>query len=297
MSRQTGLQSTRIWFIVVVFLVTTSACGLRQEAPTPTPPSPPSGNQAPVVGVPATFTAPPPVDESPIFTPPPPDAQSSEPGEATTPIGAIGSVDVVITGVSVNNAETPGKVYASIGVSNQGSGTPTSSFTVRWYPHAKSDVVGCSWDLEAYQIPPTHVAATLQCVYTYEGTGNMQYLTVVDADKDISETDESNNTATGEINIQKPGQPQGMVPAPANCTFKMVDTSTASIEWTVAYPLIDGFCIYRDDGSQIECIGKEKRSYNVNIFKEAGTLFFDVRSYIGSLKSPPNLCVATPQTQ
>jgi hypothetical protein len=285
--------AVRLYIIIVVLIICVLACSRGQTVPTPTFTNTPTNFGSPDLvtpdlgssATPTSWNAP-----SPTFTLYPP----QNPPVGTTPVGAIGPVDVVITGVSVNNAESPGKVNVTVGVANAALGTPTSSFTVRWYPHAKSDIVGCSWDLEAYQIPPTHAVATVQCDYIYKEHGTMHYLTIVDADNDIVETDEGNNSVKGDITIQKPPTPF-VVPSPSNCGVKRIDTTNASIMWDFpTSPLVDGFCIYRNDGSQITCVDRSKHSLAYNVSKEASTLFFDVRAYIGSVESPPNVCIARP---
>jgi hypothetical protein len=255
------------------------------------------------------------VDDSPTFTSPPgvtvpagdPDLASPTPGgpvqqitptftamppeDKSQPRGAMGDVDLVIREIQVDHGQAVGEVFVTVLAANKGPSIISSSFTIRWYPHGKSDVVGCSWDITAQQIAsPTMV----NCAYTYSEDGEMHWRAVMDADNDVEETNEDNNLERGKITIKKAAQPAPQMVAPVNCRGNIVSTGSMNIQWD--YPgnvAVDGFCIYRQDGSQIDCVGAGDRSLIVNtVANQSG--FYDVRAYLGSQESAPNTCTVKP---
>jgi len=124
--------------------------------------------------------------------------------------GTASQPDLEIGNVSVWSPvpTDPGKVQIEIEVRNTGSG-PAGAFTVRWYPHQRSDVVGCSVDVAGL---PANSGQILPCSYTYAEHGEMHWRAVVDADNDIqNELREDNNEKSGTVGIEADGggqQPQ-----------------------------------------------------------------------------------------
>jgi len=115
--------------------------------------------------------------------------------------GTVGQPDLEIGEVSVwvPAPTEPGTVAVQIPVNNVGN-APAGAFTVRWYPHQASDVLGCSIDVDGL---PANSSQILNCPpYTYANHGEMHWRAVVDEDNEIQNEPKGNNEARGTVRIE-----------------------------------------------------------------------------------------------
>lgn len=108
--------------------------------------------------------------------------------------------DLMIDNVQVTPTSEPGKVNVIITYSNHNNAPVTSGFTIRWYPHEGSNVVGCSRDVDAATARAGSWAGIV-CPYTYAERGEMHWRAVVDADNDVAESNDNNNEKKGAVTI------------------------------------------------------------------------------------------------
>lgn len=93
----------------------------------------------------------------------------------------------------------PGNVQIEIPINNIGDGS-AGAFTVRWYPHQRTDEVGCSIDIDGL---PANSSQIQNCSYSYPGHGEMHWWAIADADNDIqNELSEENNEQRGTVFIE-----------------------------------------------------------------------------------------------
>lgn len=137
----------------------------------------------------------------------PPGGEEAPPGggEAQQPDLEIGEVSVWVP-----MPTEPKTVAVIIEVRNVGNG-PAGAFTVRWYPHERSNEVGCSLDVMG--LPANSAQILDDCPsYTYAQHGEMHWRAVVDEDNEIQNDPKGNNQARGTIRIEAGGgggqQPQ-----------------------------------------------------------------------------------------
>lgn len=137
----------------------------------------------------------------------PPGGEEAPPGggEAQQPDLEIGEVSVWVP-----MPTDPKKVAVTIEVRNIGSG-PAGAFTVRWYPHQKSNEVGCSLDVMGLGAGVSQILDDCPS-YTYGQQGEMHWRAIVDEDNEIQNDPKGNNEARGTIRIGAGGgggqQPQ-----------------------------------------------------------------------------------------
>ena len=114
-------------------------------------------------------------------------------------------VRIPAASVTVPDPARPSTVKVEITVGNP-SDVAAGAFTVRWYPHHASGVIGCSKDIPQLA---AHGRGTFRCNYTYPAgeRGTMHWKAVADSDNDIAESNENNNTETGTVVIQAPSPP------------------------------------------------------------------------------------------
>lgn len=247
---------------------TPTAMPVYDESPTPPPgQEPPAGEEPPAVEPPAAE--------------PPPDA---------LPKGATGAVDLVITSATVQSMSVPSEAGITIYAGKKGPGLVTSSFTVRWYPHGKSDEVGCSWDIPADMV--NQGDQVVGCTYPYKGHGEMHWRAIMDADDDVEETKEGNNTVNGTLTIPKPsGETTLYLAAPIYCTWNLSSIpKNIEIGWDYSGSDIDGFRIYQGVTSLELELGPGARGAIIQNLELSTQYHFDVRAFKGNTESAPDAC-------
>jgi len=127
----------------------------------------------------------------------------------TPPQGGTSERDLVIADASLKTMTDPGKVRIEITVRNAGAAEVAKKFIVRWYPHQKSDTVGCKMEFNGLG---AKASTTQDCTYIYTEHGEMNWRAVVDPDDEVNESNENNNEQTGTITIKAAGAPVGPTP-------------------------------------------------------------------------------------
>lgn len=124
--------------------------------------------------------------------------EEEEPGEEPVE-EEQGQPDLVLAGVGLRTPPfyVGQSILISVTISNEGA-VDARSFTVRWYPQ-DGPVVGCSWD--------TGLAAgqtrTLTCNHSYTEPAPKTWRAHVDAESEISESNENNNQRSGVIAVSE----------------------------------------------------------------------------------------------
>ncbi|MFC1960761.1 CARDB domain-containing protein [Chloroflexota bacterium] len=130
------------------------------------------------------------------------DVYVSVAGDGELPPQAAGAPDLSIA--SANAAvmpSPPGTVVTNYMILNNGD-TDAGAFTVRWYPHGTSDMLGCSEDVGGL---PAGQSVELSCIFTYPEHGEMHWRVIVDEDGEIAEANEDNNAWRGTVVIAGAG--------------------------------------------------------------------------------------------
>ena len=127
---------------------------------------------------------------------------SGEEGSGSDVEGAAELPDLRINSLTVwvDDPNQPNVVQGRIQILNLGQ-SPSGAYTVRWFPHQNSDVVGYSEDGESLD----HGGSKeFRFTYTYSEWGEMHHVVTVDPDNEIAESDETNNNRTGMVRIERP---------------------------------------------------------------------------------------------
>ena len=211
-----------------------------------------------------------------------------EPPEEEVPPD-VGQADLIIQNASVSVSQRPGEVDVSVVAIKQGTAQVTSSFTIIWKPHAKSDEIGCSWDINANKINQGPV--TKSCQYTYPGFGEMHWSAIVDATNDVGEAEENNNVITGIVAIQKVQIAPTIAP-PTNCSWRVASIPRIiELAWQYTMPAdIDGFRIYMAGTSLELVVGKNANQASIPNLELNTQYHFDVRAYKGNVESAADMC-------
>jgi hypothetical protein len=110
-----------------------------------------------------------------------------------------GVPDLTFIGASIPNSTKRGQgFYVSFSLKNLG---PQSAgrFNVRWISDVAGSIVGCSWEVNT--IGPQE-ALKLDCNFPgYPQAGVYHWQILADADNEVNETDDQNNTMSGQINV------------------------------------------------------------------------------------------------
>ena len=225
--------------------------------------------------------------QEPVEVQPEPPEGEVPPEEEVPP--DVGQADLIIQNASVSVSQNPGKVNVSVVAIKQGTAQVTSSFTIIWKPHAKSDEIGCSWDINANKINQGPV--TKSCQYTYPGFGEMHWSAIVDATNDVGEAEENNNVITGIVAIQKVQIAPTIAP-PTNCSWRVASIPRIiELAWQYTMPAdIDGFRIYMAGTSLELVVGKNANQASIPNLELNTQYHFDVRAYKGNVESAANMC-------
>jgi len=221
--------------------------------------------------------------------------------------GGTAQTDLIISDVTARALESPaGGADINITVTNTGS-VDAGLFTVRWYPHAAQDVVGCSEDIAL----PAGESAVVRCMYVYPRQGEMHFRAVVDADNDITESSERNNTYQGTVTIAQGGDPGASdggqtggtlppPPAPVNCTAQALSATEIGIRWEYTGSGHSGFRIFQA-GTSLEANiqNPDARQAKIGNLAANTQYHFDVRAVNsnGTATSPPEACAVDVTTQ
>jgi len=151
---------------------------------------------------------------------PPAPPESGQPPEGEQPPpppeggGTAGLPDLIVQDATVwvPDAAQPNFVRGRIVIVNIGDVT-SPAYTVRWFPHRNSDVVGYAADGAPLEVGRR---AEFTFSYTYPQSGDMHWGVRVDPDNEVAESDETNNTGGGQVHIerQSAAADQGSVSAP-----------------------------------------------------------------------------------
>jgi hypothetical protein len=253
MEKPTRKRHTFMLALIVTLIGSAIFCG-RGQPTNPAPPQPPPAGEQPPSGQPAA------------------------------------GVDLFASSVTVEPTGNGYEVKVAVSVSKQGDGLVTSGYTARWYPHGKSDALGCSWDF-GNKVNQGEVTKT--CTYTYENFGEMHWRAIVDAANDVAETDEENNILKGTTTIAKSGGDYVLVLSPPkNCEWNVASVPRdIEIRWQYTAPEdIDGFRIYQGATSlELELDADARFAVMQNL--ELSTQYhFDVRAYKGARESVVDAC-------
>lgn len=212
-----------------------------------------------------------------------------EPAPENPPQGQGSQADLVISSAAVTPTGSQGEVKVTVNAVKEGNGPVTSSFTIIWKPHAKSDEVGCSWDINAQKINQGYV--TKNCTYTYPKHGEMHWSAIIDSENDVGEANENNNAVNGVTIIVKTGQVQPILP-PQNCTWRVASVPRIiELGWQYAMPAdIDGFRIYMGGSSLVLEVGKTANQASIQNLDLNTQYHFDVRAFKGNNESQPDKC-------
>lgn len=263
--------------IIGALISAAAICGRgQQQAPVQQPQAPqqqPGGQQ--------------PGQESPGGQQPGQESPGGQQSPGNDSPGGSGKVDLQFVSVEVTPGDGQGQVLVTVTLAKKGQGQITSSSTVRWYPHAKSDVVGCSWDIAALTSQ-----MTTDCNYTYPEYGEMHWQAVLDADNDIQESNEQNNTFKGTVTISKPASGASQIKAPTQCSWKLSTIPrNIVINWNYGDASgIDGFVIYMATTDEVIRVAPGERSVMIPNLALSTQYHFDVRAYKGNVQSAVDVC-------
>jgi len=277
--------------IIAALLSAAFICGRGQQI-TPQNPSEPIVTQEVVVSE-APEGEPVVEPEEPVEVQPEPPVEEQPPEGEVPPEQEVppeaGQADLIIQNASVTARQSPGEVDVSVVAAKQGDAQVSSSFTIIWKPHAQSDEIGCSWDVNANKINQGPVSKS--CTYTYPGWGEMHWSAIVDSDNDVVDENNANNTFTGVVVIQN-AQAVTNVEPPFNCTWR-VATIPRIIElaWQYNMPAdIDGFRIYMAGTSLMLEVPKTANQAAIQNLELSTQYHFDVRAYKGNVESEVDMC-------
>ncbi|MEW5869268.1 MAG: CARDB domain-containing protein [Chloroflexota bacterium] len=197
--------------------------------------------------------------------------------------------DLQVANTTVENTGAQREVRVTVVVRNRNAGTVGSDFTVVWFPHEKTDVVGCSWDISAAQVNQGPV--TVNCRYTYDKSGEMHWRVLVDTEDEVGEADETNNERNGVVQIGGGGGQVQLIP-PTNCKWKLASVPRNIIlTWDYNGPgNIDGFIIYMGTTSMVKRVGPGARDYMVMDLDLDVQYHFDVRTFVGNQETQVDAC-------
>ena len=160
------------------------------------------------------------------------------------------------------------------------------SFNILWYPE-EFDFIGCSWDIFSLV---SGEPVDMTCDYQgYSNAGTFTWNVVADAENEVVESIEDNNTQSGfltvnEVAIDPP-------PAPIDCTATVLSSTEVLISWDInqAAPR-DGFSIYQGTDSLEKWVGQATRETTIGNLSPNTQYHFDVRAYNEGGESSADAC-------
>jgi hypothetical protein len=276
-----------IHFLIILAALFTAAfiCGRGQQITPQSPAEPVEATQEVEISqeTPEGEIAP----QEPVeVQPEPPEAE--QPPEQEVPPDA-GQADLIIQNASVTARQNPGEVDVSVVAEKQGNAQVTSSFTIIWKPHAQSNEIGCSWDVNANKINQGPVGKS--CQYTYPSFGEMHWSAIVDSNNDVVDENNTNNTYTGVVLIQKVQVAPNVAP-PFNCSWRVASVPRIiELTWQYNMPAdIDGFRIYMAGTSLELTVGKNANQASIQNLELSTQYHFDVRAFKGNVESAVDMC-------
>jgi len=280
-------------FIIAALLSAAFICGRGQQI-TPQNTSEPIVTQEVVVSEAPEGEVPPQQETQAVVEPEEPVEVQPEPPEGEVPPEEevppdTSQADLIIQNASVTARQSPGEVEVSVVAAKQSNAQITSSFTIIWKPHAQSDEIGCSWDVNANKINQGPVGKS--CTYTYPGWGEMHWSAIVDSNNDVVDENNTNNTYTGVVLIQNVQIAPNVAP-PFNCTWRVASVPRIiELAWQYNMPAdIDGFRIYMAGTSLELTVGKNANQASIQNLDLNTQYHFDVRAFKGNVESAVDMC-------
>lgn len=260
--------------VLVMGLSTPLPSGVAQ-APAPIAAEPPAEVLAPPDngGVSIVEVGPPPDQE------PPPDVV--EPSNEQP--------DLVLERITMqpSTPEQGQAMVVAVTVRNGGEGQ-AGAFNIRWNPEG-ANFVGCSWDVFGL---PAGEAIDMVCDYQgYPQAGSFNWGVTADADGEVAESDEGNNSQSGEI-LVIPGLVQEAPPPPVNCRASGWTSTSVTIAWEFPgnQENIEGFSVYQGTTSLEKWVGPPSREATIGNLQSGVQYHFDVRAYNDAGESGVDAC-------
>jgi hypothetical protein len=257
------------------------------QAPPPVVDEPPAEVLAPVDGGGLSIAGvepEPEVDEQSVDGEPP--ADEEPPADGGPPSG---QPDLVLERITMqpSSPEQGQPMVVAVTVSNAGT-AQAGAFNIRWNPEG-ANFVGCSWDI--FGLPPGEM---IDMVCDYQGYPNMgayNWGVTADADGEVDESNEGNNSQSGEI-IVTPGLIQEIPPAPENCRAESWTTDSVTIAWDFwgNEENIQRFNIYQGTSSLEGWAGPATRNTTIVNLEQGVQYHFDVRAINDAGESPTDSC-------
>lgn len=217
-----------------------------------------------------------------------PEAEVEQPPLANQPSGG-GQPDLILEHISMQppSPEQGQPMVVAVTVRNGGEGQ-AGTFNIRWNPEG-ANFVGCSWDV--FGLPPGE-AVDMVCDYQgYPQAGTFNWGVTADADNEVAESNEGNNSRSGEI-LVTPRLVQQPPPAPTNCRASGWSANSVTIAWDFRgnEANIEGFNIYQGTTSLEQWVGPPSRQATIGNLQQGVQYHFDVRARNGAGESAADAC-------
>ena len=216
-----------------------------------------------------------------------PEPEVEEPPAVEEPANA--QPDLILERITMQPAspEVGQAMVVAVTVRNGGE-AQAGAFNTRWNPEG-ANFVGCSWDI--FGLPPGEMI-DMVCDYAgYPNAGVFNWGVTADADKEIDESNEGNNSHSGDIVVTH-GLVQEPPPAPENCRAASWTMDSVTIAWDFIgnEENIDGFSIYQGTTSVEEWVGPASRNATIDNLEAGVQYHFDVRAYNDAGESGADAC-------
>lgn len=245
------------------------------QSPPPLAAEPPAEGLAPENGGGLSIAE---VEPDPAAGPPPP-AEAASSGEP----------DLVLESLTLLPASPVAGQPMTVAVTVRNGGEAhAGAFNIRWNPEGAT-FVGCSWDVFGL---PAGEALDMVCEYPgYPNPGAFNWGVTADADREVGESDEDNNSLSGEIVIAA-NPVQEPPPAPENCRAASWTSNSVTVAWDFAGGQgdLEGFSIYQGTTSLEQWTGAASRNATLGNLQAGVQYHFDVRAYNQAGESAMDAC-------
>ena len=101
--------------------------------------------------------------------------------------------------LSTTSLDTGEPLHVTVAVRNFGN-VDVGAFTTTWLPDDRSNIIGCSWDIDHLEAQQLH---EFSCDYTgYAQAGEYSSVAYADAENEIMENNEANNGQSSSVTVQ-----------------------------------------------------------------------------------------------